>query len=91
MNKVARLQLEHSSAQVKEQLSCNNMEITKEIESIKEQLLDKYKPDKIIIFGSYARGEFSEDSDLDFLIIKKNTPYQGRDRARQLRRLKYSF
>jgi predicted nucleotidyltransferase len=42
---------------------------------------------KKIIFGSYARGEFNEDSDLDFLIIKKDTPYQGRDRARELRRL----
>jgi predicted nucleotidyltransferase len=63
------------------------MEIEKQIESIKEQLLEKYKPEKIIIFGSYARGEFNEDSDLDFLIIKKDTPYQGRDRARELRRL----
>jgi len=63
------------------------MEIEKRIESIKEQILDKYKPDKIIIFGSYAKGEFNEDSDLDFLIIKKDTPYEGRDRARELRRL----
>jgi uncharacterized protein len=27
-------------------------------------------PDKIYLFGSYAKGEANEDSDLDFLIIK---------------------
>ncbi|MDZ7292945.1 MAG: nucleotidyltransferase domain-containing protein [candidate division KSB1 bacterium] len=27
------------------------------------------KPEKIILFDSYARGEASEDSDLDFLVI----------------------
>jgi predicted nucleotidyltransferase len=27
-------------------------------------------PKKIILFGSYARGDATEDSDLDFLIIK---------------------
>lgn len=33
--------------------------------------LKSYKPEKIILFGSAARGEFGFDSDLDFLIIKK--------------------
>lgn len=63
------------------------MEIEKQIESIKQQLIDKYKPEKIIIFGSYAKGEFNEDSDIDFLIIKKDTPNLGRERAREIRRL----
>ncbi|MDI6736713.1 MAG: nucleotidyltransferase domain-containing protein [bacterium] len=58
-----------------------------QIENIKSQLIDKYKPEKIILFGSAARGEFNKDSDLDFLIIKKDTPYLGRDRARNLRKL----
>jgi len=33
--------------------------------------LKKYNPEKIIIFGSYARGETDEYSDLDFVVIKK--------------------
>ena len=28
-------------------------------------------PVKIILFGSYARGDITEDRDLDFLIIEK--------------------
>lgn len=63
------------------------MNIEKQIENIKQQLINKYKPEKIIIFGSYARGNFDKDSDIDFLIIKKDTPYQGRDRAREIRKL----
>lgn len=61
--------------------------IQREIEEITEQIIKKYKPEKIILFGSAVNGNFTPDSDLDFLIIKKNTPYFGRDRARELRRL----
>lgn len=58
--------------------------IQKEIESISKQIARKYKPQKIILFGSAAKGNFSPDSDLDFFIIKKDVPYLGRDRYRQL-------
>jgi predicted nucleotidyltransferase len=33
--------------------------------------LKEYQPEKIILFGSYARGESDEYSDLDFVVIKK--------------------
>lgn len=33
--------------------------------------LKAYKPEKIILFGSFVTGEFGPDSDLDFLIVKK--------------------
>ena len=59
----------------------------KEIESIKTQIIEKYKPEKIILFGSAARGQFGLDSDADFLIIKKDTPYYGADRIRELSRI----
>lgn len=45
-------------------------QIQAQIDSIKNQLVKKYKPDKIILFGSGAKGKMSEDSDLDFFIIK---------------------
>jgi predicted nucleotidyltransferase len=35
------------------------------------ECLKRYKPEKIIVFGSYARGETDEYSDLDFVVIKK--------------------
>lgn len=61
--------------------------IKKEIDNISKQLIENYKPDKIILFGSAAAGNFNDNSDLDFLIIKKNTPLIGRDRSRELRKL----
>jgi predicted nucleotidyltransferase len=33
--------------------------------------LKEYQPEKIILFGSYARDETDEYSDLDFVLIKK--------------------
>lgn len=61
--------------------------IIKEIDNISKQIVEKYHPQKVILFGSAAAGEFKKDSDLDFLIVKDNTPVLGRDRARELRKL----
>lgn len=49
----------------------NKKKIEKEIQDITQQLVKKYKPEKVILFGSAAKGEYGADSDLDFLIIKK--------------------
>ena len=35
-------------------------------------ITSKIKPEKIVLFGSYARGENRENSDIDILIIVKN-------------------
>ncbi|NWG04904.1 MAG: nucleotidyltransferase domain-containing protein [Syntrophaceae bacterium] len=43
----------------------------KEIENITHQIIEKYKPEKINLFGSAARGGRDLNSDSDFLIIKK--------------------
>ena len=59
----------------------------KEIESIVIQIIEKYEPQKIILFGSAARGESGSDSDADFLIIKKDTPFYGAYRIRELSRI----
>ena len=32
-------------------------------------VIEKYHPEKIILFGSYARGDFTEDSDIDVAVI----------------------
>jgi predicted nucleotidyltransferase len=58
-----------------------------QIKSITSQIIEKYKPDKIILFGSAARGELSAESDVDFIIIKQDTPYLGAERIRELSRL----
>ena len=55
-----------------------------EIEFILGQIVEKYKPLKVILFGSAARGEYQDCNDLDFLIIKDNVPLYGLERMRQL-------
>ncbi len=62
-------------------------DITGEIDDIKNQLVEKYQPEKIILFGSAAWGESDDVNDLDFFIIKKDVPYYGGDRLTELYRL----
>ena len=40
------------------------------LEEVKQRLVDQFQPQAIILFGSYAWGQPTEDSDLDLLVIK---------------------
>ena len=62
-------------------------EIIQEIDHIKNQLIEKYRPEKIILFGSAAWGRSDEVNDLDLFIVKKDVPYYGSDRINELYRL----
>jgi len=55
-----------------------------EIKNIVEQLINLYKPEKIVLFGSLANGEVKTGTDIDLFIIKSNVPELGVDRIRQL-------
>lgn len=44
----------------------HNKKIEKELVDLKR----KYNAEKLILFGSYARGDFNEGSDLDVVLIK---------------------
>jgi predicted nucleotidyltransferase len=46
-----------------------NEEILLRIKKIAERLKKDYKAEQVILFGSYARGEETPDSDIDLLII----------------------
>ncbi|MEW6214635.1 MAG: nucleotidyltransferase domain-containing protein [Nitrospirota bacterium] len=39
------------------------------IEEIKQKIVDTVHPEKVILFGSYATGEATEESDIDFVVI----------------------
>ncbi len=45
------------------------------------RIVAEFDPDKIILFGSYARGEAGPDSDVDLLVVM---PVKGSKRAKQL-------
>lgn len=47
--------------------------IERKIQAIADRIAAEYKPEKIILFGSYAWGKPHKDSDLDFFIIKKTS------------------
>lgn len=46
-----------------------NQEIFERLRKISERLKKEYHAEKIILYGSYARGEATEDSDVDLFII----------------------
>ena len=65
----------------------NFQNMLEELHDIVEQIIAKYKPEKVILFGSAACGELDPQSDVDLLIIKRDTPDFGADRIRQLSKM----
>lgn len=45
--------------------------IKKTIKIFVKRVNQKFKPEKIILFGSYAKGKVKENSDIDILVISK--------------------
>lgn len=60
--------------------------LEKEIQTITSTISQKYKPKKIILFGSATNGQLKENSDLDFFVIK-NSNKPRHHRAAELYRL----
>lgn len=56
------------------------------INDIVKDIVEGYAPDKIYLFGSYAKGKHTEDSDVDLLIVK-NTPLRKIERSRAVRKV----
>lgn len=50
-----------------------NKRIRKKIVEATERIKKEYQPEKIILFGSYAYGHPTEDSDIDLFIIKETS------------------
>ena len=63
---------------------------TVQINDIVNRIALNYNPDKIILFGSYAHGNYTDNSDLDFILVKDtNTPKHKR--GLEVRRLFYGL
>lgn len=58
----------------------------KQINSIVDIIVKRAKPDKIILFGSYAYGQPTNDSDVDILIIKEDSDVSKYKRGREIRK-----
>jgi len=55
-----------------------------QIEAAVRTLAEQASPERILLFGSYARGDADDDSDLDFVVIER----QVADRAKEMVRLR---
>lgn len=55
-------------------------EIQRVLDRIVERITERFRPEKIILFGSYARGTPTADSDADLLIVM-NVPGSKRKTA----------
>src|SRR4051794_14150307 len=53
----------------------------KEIRQMVRRIVSRFHPEKIILFGSHARGDAGPDSDVDLLIVM---PYLGSKQEKQV-------
>jgi predicted nucleotidyltransferase len=63
----------------------DQLPIEKQLREITDKIVDKFQPEKIILFGSWAWGKPHEDSDVDLLIVKE-TKKKRWEREYELRR-----
>jgi len=57
----------------------------KNIDRIVRSIAENYKPEKIVLFGSHAYGNPTNESDIDLLVIK-HTKLPRYKRAREIRK-----
>lgn len=70
-----------------------------DIEKLKPEIVERLKPlkpDKIILFGSYAYGTPTEESDIDLFLLKddltiEETRYYQREARKNIRDLIYKY
>jgi predicted nucleotidyltransferase len=58
-----------------------NFSVPHEIDKMVRRIVKRFRPEKIILFGSHARGEAGPDSDVDLLVVMK---VEGSKREKQL-------
>jgi predicted nucleotidyltransferase len=57
------------------------------VEQIVQAIVRAVNPDRILLFGSRARGTSSPDSDLDLLIVEDQSFTAGRSRRKEMARI----
>jgi len=63
------------------QMVSNNLKTAALLRKMVQRLVERFDPEQIILFGSYARGTAGPESDIDLLVIM---PVTGSKRAKQV-------
>jgi len=58
-----------------------------EIQAVVDRIAQRFHPERIILFGSYARGNPAPDSDVDLLVV---LPFEGKNFRKSLEILNFS-
>jgi predicted nucleotidyltransferase len=58
-------------------MTSNHMLDEKTVQAIVKRIVEVAKPEKIIMFGSAARGEMGPHSDVDLLVVKRGEFHRG--------------
>lgn len=61
-----------------------------EIQKITDIIVREFKPQKVVLFGSYAWGKPTKDSDVDLLVIKDDAKKNTREMAVDLERILFN-
>ncbi|MEK6751947.1 MAG: nucleotidyltransferase domain-containing protein [Chloroflexota bacterium] len=61
------------------------------IDDVVRQIAEKFKPDKIILFGSYAYGNPTQISDVDLLVVMKTDLKESQQEIHILKNIHYHF
>ena len=61
-----------------------------DLDNIFHSIVGRFAPEKIILFGSYARGDATEQSDVDLMVVAQ-TDLPQRERFKAIRRLLADF
>jgi predicted nucleotidyltransferase len=48
------------------------------IQAMVNRIVERFQPERVVLFGSYARGEATEDSDVDLLVEVETDPRPNR-------------
>jgi predicted nucleotidyltransferase len=64
----------------------NKHDVQQIIQNIVQKLAESYRPQRMILFGSFVYGQPNSDSDIDLLIIKDTSapPLERRIQVRQI-------
>jgi uncharacterized protein len=61
-------------------------ELNRHLQTIGKKIKQEYRAERVILFGSYARGDATEDSDVDLLVVAR-TKERFFERMATVRRL----